>query len=68
MPQLDYPGSFPYSIYACERPYDHAPALVSCEQHEPLKSDNHIRLLKLFPPGWSDRLTEKLTHEEDTNI
>jgi hypothetical protein len=68
MPQFDYPGSFPYSIYACERPHDHAPALVKCEQHEPLKSDNHIRLLKLFPPGWPDRLTENLTREEDTNI
>jgi len=68
MPQWDYPGCYPYSIYACERPYDQAPALIKCEPHEPLRSDNHIRLLKVFPPGWPDRLTEKLTHEEDTNI
>jgi hypothetical protein len=68
MPQWDHPYSRPISIYACERPYDQAPALTKCKLHEPLKSDNHIRLLKLFPPGWPDRLAEKLTHEEDTNI
>jgi hypothetical protein len=68
MPQWDYPGAYPYSIYACERPYDQAPALIECEPHEPLRSDNHIRLLKVFPPGWPDRLAEKLTHEDDTNI
>jgi hypothetical protein len=68
MPQWNRPKTFPYSIYASERPYDQAPALIKCEPHEPLRSDNHIRLLKLFPPGWPDRLAEKLTHEEDTNI
>lgn len=68
MPQWDHPRSFPYSIYACERPHDQAPELTKCEIHDPLKSGNHIRLLKVFPPGWPDRLTEKLTREEDTNI
>jgi hypothetical protein len=68
MPQWECPCSVPFSIYACERPYDQAPALTKCESHEPLRSDNHIRLLKLFPPGWPDRLTERVTHEEDTNI
>ena len=68
MPQWDGPLNFPYSIYACERPYDQAPALTKCDLHEPLKSPGHIRLLKLFPPGWPDRLAEKLTREEDTNI
>jgi hypothetical protein len=68
MPQWDHADSFPYSIYACERPYDQAPALIKCEANDPLKSDNHIRLLKVFPPGWPNRLAERLTHEEDTNI
>jgi hypothetical protein len=68
MPQWNYPGAYPYSIYACERPYDQAPDLIKCEPHEPLRSDNHIRLLKVFPPGWPDRLTENLTREEDTDI
>ena len=64
MPQWDGPHDFPYSIYACERPYDQAPALTKCDLHEPLKSPGHIRLLKVFPPGWPDRLAEKLTREE----
>jgi hypothetical protein len=64
MPQWDGPLNFPYSIYACERPYDQAPALTKCDLHEPLKSPGHIRLLKVFPPGWPDRLAEKLTREE----
>lgn len=68
MPQWDHPHSFPYSIYACERPHDQAPELTKCEIHQPLRSDNHIRLLKVFPPGWPDRLAEKLTREEDNNI
>jgi hypothetical protein len=68
MPQWDFPGSFPYSIYECERPYDQALPLTRCGLHEPLESPDHFRLLKLYPPGWPERLAEKLSYDEDTNI
>jgi hypothetical protein len=68
MPQWDYPYTAPYSIYQCERPYAEAPQLIECKLRQPLKSLNHIRLLKVYPPGWPDRLTENVTHEEDPEI
>lgn len=68
MPQWDYPYDPPYSIYQCERPSDQAPGLISCRLREPLKSPDHIRLLKIYPPGWPNRLTEELTREDDSRI
>jgi hypothetical protein len=68
MPQWDYPHTAPYSIYQCERPYAEAPQLIKCKLRQPLKSLDHIRLLKVCPPGWPDRLTENVGHEEDPEI
>ena len=68
MPQWNYPFDPPYSIYQCERPSDQAPGLISCRLREPLKSPDHIRLLKIYPPGWPNRLAEKLAHEDDSRI
>lgn len=68
MPQWNYPNTEPYSIYACEQPYIKAPHLTPCGLREPLQSPDHIRLLKLYPPGWSNRHHLKVPHEEDTAI
>jgi hypothetical protein len=68
MPQWDYPHTTPYSIYQCERPYAQAPQLIKCKLRQPLKSLDHIRLLKVYPPGWPDRLTENVAHGEDPEI
>jgi hypothetical protein len=68
MPQWDYPLTAPYSIYQCERPYAEAPQLIKCRLRQPLKSLNHIRLLKVYPPGWPDRLNENVAREEDPEI
>ena len=68
MPQWNYPYDSPYSIYQCERPSDQAQGLIPCRLREPLKSPDHIRLLKIYPPGWPDRLTEKLSREDDSRI
>jgi len=68
MPQWDYPYGPPYSIYQCERPCDQARGLIQCRLRQPLKSPDHIRLLKLYPPGWPNRLTEKLAREDDSRI
>ena len=68
MPQWNYPYDSPYSIYQCERPSDQAQGLIPCRLREPLKSPDHIRLLKIYPPGWPDRLTEKLTRQDDSRV
>jgi hypothetical protein len=68
MPQWDYPHSPPYSIYQCERPFDQAQGLIGCRLRQPLKSPDHIRLLKLYPPGWPNRLTEKVARGDDSRI
>ncbi|GAB7322536.1 hypothetical protein MBLNU13_g03459t1 [Cladosporium sp. NU13] len=68
MPQWNYPYDPPYSIYQCERPSDQAQGLIPCRLREPLKTPDHIRLLKIYPPGWPDRLTEKFTREDDSRI
>jgi hypothetical protein len=68
MPQRDYPYTAPYSIYQCERPYGEAPQLTKCKSRQPLKSLDHIRLPKVYPPGWPDRLTENVAREEDPEI
>jgi len=68
MPQWDHPETTPYSIYQCERPHEQAQGLTECKLREPLKSPDHIRLLKIYPPGWPHRLAEKLTHAEDGEI
>jgi hypothetical protein len=68
MPQRDYPYTAPYSIYQCERPYGEAPQLTKCKSRQPLKSLDHIRLPKVYPPGWPDRLTENVAREENPEI
>jgi hypothetical protein len=68
MPQWDRPYYPPYSIYQCERPHDQAEGLTQCILREPLKTPDHIRLLKLYPPGWPNRLADKLTRDEDGEI
>ena len=68
MPQWDYPYNPPYSIYQCERPCDQVLGLIRCRLRQPLKSPDHIRLLKIYPPGWSNRMTERLSHDDDNRI
>lgn len=68
MPQWDYPYNPPYSIYQCERPCDQVLGLIRCGLRQPLKSPDHIRLLKIYPPGWSNRMTERLSHDDDNRI
>lgn len=68
MPQWDYPYNPPYSIYQCERPCDQVQGLIRCGLRQPLKSPDHIRLLKIYPPGWPNRMTERLSHDDDNRI
>jgi hypothetical protein len=68
MPQWDHPHCPPYSVYQCERPHDQAEGLIKCRLREPLKSPDHIRLLKLYPPRWPDRRADKVTRKGDDKI
>jgi hypothetical protein len=68
MPQWNQPYDPPYSIYQCERPFDQAQGLIGCRLRQPLKSPDHIRLLKLYPPGWPNHLTKRISHDEDDKI
>lgn len=68
MPQWNYPYDHPYSIYQCERPCDQAQGLIPCRLRQPLKSPDHIRLLKVYPPGWPNRLIEGLSRDDDEEI
>jgi hypothetical protein len=68
MPQWNRPYQPPYSIYQSERPCEQAKGLIPCGLRQPLKSPDHIRLLKIYPPGWPDRLPERLAHEDDSRI
>jgi len=68
MPQWDFPYGPPYSIYQCERRFDQAKGLIPCRLRQPLKSPDHIRLLKIYPPGWPNRLTEQIAREDDSRV
>lgn len=68
MPQWNYPGSQPYSINQCERPYDEAPDLEKGELRAPLRSSDHIRLLKVYPPRAQKHPSKHDQLEQDPNI
>jgi hypothetical protein len=51
-----------------ELPWDQVAGLHRVGLRDPLQSQDHIRLLLLYPPGWPDHSDGSVKHEDDSRI